>query len=299
MEKQDDLLLECVNERDIDLLILEELNVSPDFVLWFAEKSGQTLSDFIKAEARHSISEENGESDIVLEVHTQTGQYTFLIENKIDASAQPEQAKRYMERAAKCHATVVIVAPVEYLEVNAEACKYPHKISYEDIADFFKNQNNQRGIYRARVLQDAIRKARRGYTAKENKDVTLFWGKYYDELRNYIPDADMPKPGVKPAQSDWPNVKFPKCLPAKWVFVHKMSQGHMDLVTTMTDVDSECFQNILESLQCRAVELIKVGKNYTFRTEVPPIDRMGCFEEQIENLHLCFDVMKAVKQLVK
>lgn len=55
-----------VQERDIDLLLLEELHVSPNFVTWFASRVG--LQDAIFSNAWYSFSSSDGETDLRLRV---------------------------------------------------------------------------------------------------------------------------------------------------------------------------------------------------------------------------------------
>ncbi|VVD31725.1 hypothetical protein [Paraburkholderia dioscoreae] len=56
--------LASVTERDIDLLLLEEFHVNNDFVAWFCGKID--LHNVTAAGAWHSLSDTDGESDLVL-----------------------------------------------------------------------------------------------------------------------------------------------------------------------------------------------------------------------------------------
>ena len=93
--------IECVAERDIDLLLLEELHVSAAFRSWL-------LAEVFEPDVRcnkflgawHSVSDPAlGESDLIILLEDAGGSRTaLLIENKIDAPPQPEQAARYRLR---------------------------------------------------------------------------------------------------------------------------------------------------------------------------------------------------------
>lgn len=294
------LKLESVLERDIDLMLLEEFNVSLPFVEWFAKQCNMPFDNIENATASHSIVKDNGESDIVLSYIAFGQHYKIMIENKIDAPAQVFQAQRYIERAKdeECdRIEIVIIAPQEYLDKNAEAQKYPYQVPYEIIAEYFAGYNSMRGKYRADMLHQAIDKTRRGYIAKKDDIVTAFWQKYYDELMKTFPDdAVMKYPDKKPADSDWPHIKF-RNMPSKWFIQHKMSQGDMDVVTTFSAQEALEFSEILKSLQQGCIK--KVGKAYNLRIPVPKLDRRKDFEQQIGAVKKCFSALSALKLITR
>jgi hypothetical protein len=130
--------LEAISERDIDLLLLEEMYASPKFVEWLINKVfGATVVLEEVLSANHSIFDADGESDIVLRFRDRSGvAYGILFENKVNAPARPEQAARYRKRAetgAKegkwVKSKIVIVAPTEYLKAKADGDDA--RISYE------------------------------------------------------------------------------------------------------------------------------------------------------------------------
>ena len=89
--------LEAVAERDIDLLLIEELHVDSSFRSWFYGLAwGTSDHDPTFLGAWHSLTHpEHGESDIVVLVEGAEGRkLAMLIEDKIDAITQPNQAGR-------------------------------------------------------------------------------------------------------------------------------------------------------------------------------------------------------------
>ena len=83
--------LSYVSERDIDLLLLEELNVNRDFALWMYSLVTGDDPETVELEgAWHSISNAQlGESDLVA---IYDDGLAILIENKINASPQPDES---------------------------------------------------------------------------------------------------------------------------------------------------------------------------------------------------------------
>lgn len=57
--------------------------------------------DFTVDTVAHSVTTEDGESDIEVTLIIENKKVAFLIEDKIDAAAQPEQADRYTTRGRK------------------------------------------------------------------------------------------------------------------------------------------------------------------------------------------------------
>src|SRR5262245_12113083 len=88
--------LACVRERDVDLLLLEELCVDDAFRRWFAERAlgaGANAAAGAFRGAWQSVSEAGlGESDLVVDFDGPDGRgLRLLVENKIDAPFQPDQ----------------------------------------------------------------------------------------------------------------------------------------------------------------------------------------------------------------
>ncbi len=92
------LPVEAIHERDIDLIILEELNTDNSFCEWLINEL-----NFPKIEknngAWHSISDFGlGETDILFSYKSEDKTIFVLIENKLDANFQ-DNRRRYKRRA--------------------------------------------------------------------------------------------------------------------------------------------------------------------------------------------------------
>lgn len=109
-------------ERDIDLLLAEELMVDETFAYWFAVTVG--LADVAGlVDVWVSKSDNLGESDLIALYDCTDGSRTALmVEDKVDAPMQPDQAGRYRLRGQREVAAglcsryrVVLCAPSAYL----------------------------------------------------------------------------------------------------------------------------------------------------------------------------------------
>ncbi|QQR41609.1 PD-(D/E)XK nuclease family protein [Myxococcus xanthus] len=283
--------IESVQERDIDLLLLEELNVSPEFAEWFAtQASAGALSSGGTGRCSHSVSDVTlGESDLVLEIEQVDGQVTaILIENKVDAPPQPAQGARYRKRGARgvqegrwADFKTCLVAPQRYLECSTDAQSYDACISYEVMAAWMAQHVSDavRGAYRARMLREGIEQNRRGYTLKPDNRVTAFWLGYWEYAASKHPELEMPDPGLKPAGSDWPAFR-PSGVNRRFVVVHKLGRGDVDLqVSDGAKVFSHLKEKWGPSLDAD-MQMVLAGKSAAIRLRAPSVNGAGDFAAQ-------------------
>src|SRR5271165_2380191 len=92
-----------VAERDLDFLLVEELSVNGEFCDWITSRLYGKPVFASSIGAWHSVSDAAlGETDVLYMFRSDDdGRFAILIENKIDAGAQPKQAERYRQRGEK------------------------------------------------------------------------------------------------------------------------------------------------------------------------------------------------------
>jgi len=285
--------IEAVAERDVDLLLLEEFHVSKEFQGWFAERVfGSEGRAYRFKDAWHSVSDPKwGESDLLVTYESQPrAVVAILLENKIDAVCQPEQALRYQKRGEVgvqerrwMAFRTCIVAPRKYIESGAGTEGYQAMVTYEDLLDFFLSfgESDRRYQYRARLVREAIEQSRRGYTRVPHEDVTQFWQRYWELLRCEFSELSMNAPKDVPFNSDWPRLRTRGARGSPQV-VHKLRQGYVDLELPSK---GERVQDIREkNVSVLDPDMIveQTGKSASIRVSVPSIDRLGTFDNQIE-----------------
>lgn len=189
-----------IAERDIDLLLLEEAYISNSFLKW--------LLSFTKIPTQIELKNANiltfkatGESDLELWLMDSThNNHIILMENKINASFQINQAERYRQRGANYlrdnpvgSFTTILTAPQEFLNCCIE--KFDLFISYEAIIDWFKDEYSNKDSIRLKFkltqLQRAIEKCGSGYSRVEDLAVSNFWSHYYKLLDNIAPELPL------------------------------------------------------------------------------------------------------------
>jgi len=87
-----------VREHDIDLLLREELYVSEEFRGFFFKFFETKIDNPTSLGVRHSVDRYGGESALEVDVRCSSGRLVrILIEDKIDADFQSNQAERYRQ----------------------------------------------------------------------------------------------------------------------------------------------------------------------------------------------------------
>jgi PD-(D/E)XK nuclease superfamily len=251
MKDESFLTLTHATERDVDLLLIEELQCSTDFVKWLVQQVSDNI--FEKSSVAHSKRRIHNrrEIDITLTIDGQFGTSVVLIENKLDTKEQPRQAESYKDearalidsgRARAVH--TVLVCPRQYAIAASDfARKFDHIVEYEDIIDFLAvRASNASGELAARLLHkralmvQATTKARRGYEAVALVDIDRFGEKYVamliEEEITLQPGPGMLKEG-RPGESRT-MIFAPSELP-KWPFlpqtrlVHQLREANANI----------------------------------------------------------------------
>lgn len=284
-------ILEAVAERDVDLLLLEELVVSAEFLAWWLRHAGvQDANDAVCLQAQHSVTDPRlGESDLVVMYSLpQCEPHALLIENKINARPQRDQALRYKQRGeAGIEAGLwrsfrtCIVAPQRYLDATGDANVYDARISYEAVRTWFLERGSDaRAVFRSRVLTEAIEQSRRGYMLEADKRMTEFHHRYWECASTEFPELELQEPGPKPAGSTWIEIRPEVLQPDRRIY-HKLTAGVVDLQLDGRAAQAEAIENDLSALLGSDTEVVVTGKSSSVRIRVPLLDPFADFAEQV------------------
>ncbi|MEE9140086.1 MAG: hypothetical protein V3U18_04850 [Alphaproteobacteria bacterium] len=283
-----------VAERDIDLVLLEELHVSPSFRTWFVQSLfGETLQMAKFVGAWHSVTDASlGESDLILAFIPEESDQTtaVLIENKITAAFQDSQAERYRRRGDKGQENgwwqdfcTCLVAPQKYLEASGDVA-FDWTLSYEDIAGWFAaSGQGARGAFKEKLLREGIEQNRRGWEMIPDAAVMAFFRAYWEIASKDFPDLRYEFPGKLPAGGTWPcfrNIGLTKGV----VIYHKAEQGFVDL--SFSSAASEDVSGATESLLDEDMVVVQTGKSAVVRIVVPALNCSAPFQTQEEQVRM-------------
>ena len=278
------LPIESIRERDIDLILLEELTCNEAFCSWLINESSLPNFDKLIGVWR-SISDFGlGETDLLMDyLSTAKKRIFLLIENKMDATFQQDQEKRYGERAKQyvqngscdeCY--TLLVAPENYCSNQNEFKGY---LTYEMLSHWFSDLDESRATFKAKLINIGIEKLRRGYQPINSDIVQEFWNCYWELVNNNYRHFNMKKPNVIPHNSDWPILHDKKNKQIS--FIHKWGQGHADLTIKST---SENLANKIRSILPEGGTLIQHKSSFSIRKVVSIIHRNRPFHEQLNEI---------------
>lgn len=284
----------AVHERDMDILFLEALASDSGFTNLVLSKTKYCNKEFQVLGAALSETETDlGETDISVILQIEDIRVGLLIEDKVDAIAMPEQSLRYHKRAeigihkGKFDAyEVFIFCPQKYYENNAEAKKYDHFLSYEEIKDYFDSKNDVIGTVRSQQLSQAIERAKKPPEVNVDEAANLFFNKYKVYQKEYYPDLDL-RTSDK-SNGWWPH--YSTKLGDVYLY-HKRPEGFVDLTFPNAAEKMDTLQAMASWLRNHDVPnvvAVKTRKAAALRMEVPKMPFKAIFEN-IEPL----DVKKA------
>jgi hypothetical protein len=274
--------LRGVSERDIDLLLVEELAASAEFRSWFAACVGVAPDDLLEKVARSVISS-TGESDLELVFRGPDGTTKVLVENKIYAVLQPRQSERYAERGAayvearSCDRILtVLVAPDAYSQ-GLEG--FDARLSYEAIREWFDNRSaaDARAKYKLHLLEVAIERGASGWSLVPSMSATDFWMRYWRLASEVAPQLQMPVPSIKPATSGF--IRFrPIALGAGVELLHKVPYGNVDLQFAGMATRAAQFAAEYSDMLGAGMQIAPANKSLVVRISVSPAAVEAPFE---------------------
>ena len=287
-------ILRSITERDIDLLILEDLHVSDEFREWFVKKCYSELQRIFEfVGAWHSVSHIHlGESDLVIIVRdNKKKRFAILIEDKVKAPPQPRQALRYKERGQAGiedkeweEFKTCLVAPQKYIKGSRESGSYDVCIAYESITKWYASQKDSpRYAYRAQVLKMAIDHQKEGYNPELDENVTKFWKSFWECASEESPELAMPEPGEKPSRALWIDFRDVDIGPARRI-VNKLNLGWIDLEISRAAGSVKDLKTLNAHLLGNDIKVVKASKSAAFRIIVPKVEPSGDFNEQIKEV---------------
>ncbi len=277
------LPVEAIQERDVDLILLEELMTDNTFCEWFVRELNLPNLTSVNG-AWKSISDFGlGETDILFSYNSDNQKIFVLIENKLDATFQEEQYNRYLKRAneyltrKECNKSfAILIAPELYCENQSDFESY---LTYESIAKKLELTGSKRNLFKSNLLHIATEKLRRGYHPVNSIPVQSFWHSYWKYKEEKHPSLIMKKPDIVPHNSDWPMLYDDRLN--NIVFYHKLGQGNADAT----------FKGFPEEVEFKIKEILpdwakfeKHSKNFSIRVFSGKIDRTKDFNEQIDNV---------------
>jgi hypothetical protein len=266
-----------LRERDIDLLICSELHAGGGSLTRFlTSRLAGDRARFVRAWVSHA--DIDGESDLLVAFEQNGRTIIALIENKIAAIFQPDQALRYRKRAERwakmdgiSSVVTVLIAPEEYMS-HAGSSDFDQRVTYEAVANVLRSEPDCRASFTAEAILTGIAQCRAGYVMRPNEAVTEMWNVCWEIACRVAPSLNFERTGEKPGESTW--FYFRKAAGFEGlrgaVVVYKAERGQVDLQFSGTS-PTELARRSLGLLDT-SMKVVPAAKSASVRLSVPVID---------------------------
>lgn len=307
-------------ERDIDRIICEEIYCSQSFFNLFLAKisreGAKVLSIF------HSKRNEFGETDIEVIYEYGGTKHAILIEDKISAEPQPEQAERYRSRGEKDvkdglyeDFSTFLVAPQRYLSNPANmAEKYDYTVSHDDIAKYFKHNDDPHSEFRLNCFSTSLIKCQYSSRTMKAEKIPDFFVEYAKQLEsssyNNIQIIRLPQTSKKP---NW--VRFKSEIPDTYIMhkcknedpltrkpsgfidiiFNKYTQDDLGRIKQIVDKTISGYENMKDHVMVEKIGETQIG----IRMRVIPIYNDKKITDQSSNLQKCLKSLSEMYELTR
>lgn len=288
-----------ITERDMDMLLAQAIMTDPDFCRFVLDKTDRRGKDICVKSVDVSKEDSNlGESDITVVLDVDGTIIGLLIEDKVDAIAQPNQHARYVKRGDKGikdgdyeEYSIFIFCPEKYYKNNSEAKLYEHLLTYEECRDYFEEKGDSISQFRSQQLAQAISKAKKPSPNNVDEKANLFLRKYIQYQRENYPELDL---STKEDKNGW-WTDFRTDL--GYVYInHKIQEGYVDLTFPKAADKVERVKLIAEWArrhELSGISVVKAKRSVMLRIHVPNLDMEKGFEfVNLKELNKCFSAIK-------
>lgn len=281
-----------VEERHIDYILEEEFSINPDFLTFFLGQAHLSALDKSRivafaakcyCTAARSSTTADGESDLLVKYSEREGvlPIAILIEDKIRAGFQPTQAERYRKRGEEGKGErwsdywTCLVAHSKY---SAKPGDFDAVVSLEALHRYFADKDDDRSRFRARILEQTIRKYETTGIQEIDPNMTRFRAMYAAACKGSLSSGRW---WYQPPRDAWwddnwfyfRRIGWPKDVK----IVHMARFGRMQLVLPMRD--EALLRSIVEQREAwptnssaPTISVVPVGKTKSaFQINVPKI----------------------------
>lgn len=285
-----------VQEHHLDFLLEEEFACNPAFLHRFLDHASKRyqavgaqqrdLTDLMPCsqwdcEVVRSVTTEDGETDVLVILRAADGQrrIAILIEDKIRAGFQEEQAKRYQNRGAEGERTgewteffTCLVSPDRYANDNKG---FDTRVTLEELAAFFCESQDQRSKFKCGVFQRALENFANSGVKIKHQGVTEFRSFYADAAKSFFDREEVL--WDEPRDAWWGDTWFNfrgGPLPREVSIVHKAEKGFLDL--SFRNTSEVALRPLILRLNAVPEGMVEqTGKSASLRLRLKPVTDFG------------------------
>ena len=295
----------------MDFLLEEEFSVTPDFSRKFLGVCDKALEFEGLCSVSHSVGHTDGEIDLVVVLSVRRGpdqveRVALLVEDKITAGFQPNQAERYRRFGNHGKTTArwedyytVLVAPHAYLSAGHG---FDQAISYEEIGTWVCPDDVKRREFKQRRIAEAIAKKNTTGVKIVDPVITAFHAAYYENMKRFNErhgtDLSMPPPKGVYSGETWFFLKS-RSLPPESGFRHRATAGAIELIFRNTPYEqTSALEEIIGTSEgVRRIYSGKYRQHVTLQMTVPKIFEFDDFEKVRANVDAALSGARALLDL--
>jgi hypothetical protein len=287
-----------MQERDLDLFILEELCSDTGFDGWFGAKIG--LKGFRCREAEHSVSAKSnakwGETDVLALFSDGVENVSVLIEDKIAADFTERQARRYHERAADLvdsgkaqRYLTVLVAPSVYLAGVPKDDPWDKTLDLEEMRDWFGKHGTPHASWRTSALAECLARVEK---SKSVGDAEV--RRFSEAFASFLQQQANGPFGHKVTGDKWGFIINAPGIPQNVQLAWKNGRARVDLTFSGPHVGKAHRVPAPPGVSRRLADGVSL-KSDIFGIDVPMVDMSANIKNQMEAM---LEIMAAVRQLL-
>jgi hypothetical protein len=221
--------------------------------------------------------------------------FALLIEDKVDANLQPDQAKRYRLRAEKEQASgeysdfeIILCAPKQYIDQRHDLDGFERKISFEQIADIIEQSHDTRASYRATFLSSASQRPVNAWVREDDRETNQFWDAAYELAANEFPILEMKRLKLTKG-STWITLR-PRDFPTMPKYARvDLKGGHGNVDLTFADTTAHQFHAAIQNLLRPQMSVHQTGASAAIRVETPRFGVSEGFSEAAPKIKAAFE----------
>lgn len=294
--------IDSIDEREVDLLLLRELHAVPAFRAFLIGKAFHRNEQAFVG-AWRGVFDSFGETDVLLISDVdQLGRVAVMIEDKIGAVFQADQAARYRIRGDAGVADgswaayrTCLVGPSLYIDPHLSSAEWDIFVSFEDIISWLESLTE--GDASALFFRDALKRASGKFQSGgfvPDARATAFWQRYLTICKEEF--ADLGLVSLKPVQSKnepWPRFAVSR-LPVGTRLEHKAWKGHVDLTFDNQKIDD--VRERIEPSLLTQFQLVKAGGSTALRATVSRVQHLESFGSQEESVRHALIAARSLMQ---
>ena len=291
-------------ETEVDSIVVEEIFCSKYFQNWLLSKVSINENSELNGSWKNVMPTNFWDCVIVVEFIENNKKIAILIEDKIDAPEQPQQAERYhktgkllVEEGKIDQYISCLLSPKDYFKEGAPMEKYDKKITYEELLEWFEQQDDSKRMqFKQMVLQHGIIRAKTGYQQNIDEKTNNFY-EYYERIAQQN-NPELEFKYKKPFTKDQSFVDIkPEIFSQNITIIHKGYRGFVDLQISKINIDE--FRKLMKNKLREGMTINNTGKSFSVRilvSKLPKISSMAKFEMYGEQIT---EALNAASQLMK